>query len=120
MSTYPIYTGSSGYSYSGTTISASSNYSTSTTVHANKFHTTSGTQVFTISDGKPAALNVTGDIKMNGESLEARLTRIETMLYIPQRKLDLEEKYERLRNAWALYQEAADACKNWELLKGDD
>ena len=116
MSTFPIY-------YNGS-ITASSSYATSTSVHANKFYTTSGTQVFTISDGisdkNPAAVNITGDLKLNGESLEERLTRIESMLYIPQRKLDLEEKYERLRNAWALYQEAAKACKNWELLKGDE
>lgn len=65
------------------------------------------------------SLTVNGKIILNGESLDERLTRIENLLYIPQRDIELEKKYERLRDAWAAYQEALDGCKNWEILKRD-
>jgi hypothetical protein len=120
--TYPTY--SINGNYISTTTGAYPSTSTSTssnTISANTFTTSGGTPVFTLSDGPPTtSLSIKGDIVMNGESLEDRLARIENMLFIPQRKLALEQKYEILRNAWLAYQEAADACKNWELLKGDD
>lgn len=62
-------------------------------------------------------LTITGDIKLNGESLEDRLSRIENLLHIPPRDIALEQKYSRLRDLWNEYNEELSACKTWEILK---
>ena len=80
---------------------------------------TSGSQPYLISNGYTTASNLTGltisdkrnlvldggDIIMNGEGLNERIERIENMLKIPSRNVELEKKYSELADLWSQYNE---------------
>jgi|688.fasta_scaffold66754_6 hypothetical protein len=97
--------GSSGYAYSNTT-------SNSTTLV-----NSSGKTVMQIPAGEEAIVQITGKIKWNGEDLQERIERIESMLHIPTRDTIMEEKYKKLKKLWNEYQTALEEYKTWERLK---
>ena len=60
-----------------------------------------------------------GDIVINGDSLNDRLARIESLLHIPTRDVKLEEKYSELKDLWNQYNTALENYTNWERLNHD-
>jgi hypothetical protein len=97
--------GSGGYAYSNTF-----NNSTS-------FVNSNGKEVMKIPAGDEATVQINGKIKWNGEDLQDRLERIESMLHIPTRDVILEEKYQKLKRLWDEYHTALEEYKTWERLK---
>ena len=80
--------------------------------------------VFTIPAGssnmileESAALEVKGRVIINGENLEERLQRIETLLNIPTRDIALENKYPKLKKLWSEYMSELEKYKTWERIK---
>jgi hypothetical protein len=67
--------------------------------------------------GEEAIVQITGKIKWNGEDLQERIERIESMLHIPTRDTIMEEKYKKLKKLWNEYQTALEEYKTWERLK---
>ncbi len=104
--TSQIFINNSGTSY-GTT-----GYQTGTV-----FANTSGKEVMKIPAGDKATVKITGTIEWNGEDLEERLERIESLLHIPTRDVILEEKYQKLKRLWDEYKTALEEYKTWERLK---
>jgi hypothetical protein len=92
--------------------SSTGSYNTSTT-----FSNSSGKEVMKIPLGDEASVQINGKIKWNGEDLEERLERIESMLHIPTRDVILEEKYQKLKRLWGEYKSALEEYKTWERLK---
>ena len=81
------------------------------------FSNSSGKEVMKIPLGDEASVQINGKIKWNGEDLEERLERIESMLHIPTRDVILEEKYQKLKRLWGEYKSALEEYKTWERLK---
>lgn len=119
-STYTIPTTISG----STLISNSSNYSwaqpsISTTFTAGG----SGKTVMSIPANSEeviieptAALTVKGKVVINGENLEDRLNRIETLLNIPIRDKEMEEEFPKLKQLWQEYEQELEKYKTWKRL----
>jgi hypothetical protein len=103
--TSQIYISNSGASY------GSGGYQNGTV-----FANTSGKEVMKIPAGDNASVQITGKIKWNGEDLEERLERIESLLNIPTRDIILEEKYQKLKKLWEQYNTALEEYKTWERL----
>jgi len=69
-------------------------------------------------DTDSAALHVRGKIKMhNGDILDERLERIESLLEIPTRDLEMEREFPKLRKLWNAYTEELEKYKMWKKLK---
>lgn len=67
-------------------------------------------------------LNVSGeirapDIKLNGISVEERLSTIEKVLNIPTRDAIMEEKYPKLREIYDQYRHELEKYKTWQRIK---
>lgn len=91
------------------------------------FYNGSGTPIMTIphNDNKivveeNAALEVKGRIKLNGEYLDERLERIETLLNIPTRDITMEHKYPKLKELWEAYNRELAKYKTWDKLKDSE
>lgn len=65
-----------------------------------------------------ANLEVKGRVKINGEYLDERLERIETVLQIPTRDIAIENKYPKLKQLYQEYTKELAKYKTWETLKG--
>ena len=76
---------------------------------------TVGTNVVSIDE--KATLEVKGNIKLNGECLNERLERIETLLHIPVRDIEMETKHPRLKELWEEYNRTLAKYKTWDALK---
>jgi hypothetical protein len=76
-----------------------------------------GKTVLTIPSSNEPSILIDGSIKWNGEDLNDRLERIETVLKIPTRDVTMEEKYKKLKSLWEQYHKALDEYKTWETLK---
>lgn len=63
-----------------------------------------------------AALNVKGKVIINGENLEERLKRIETLLNIPTRDVEMEEEFPKLKHLWEEYNSELEKYKTWKRL----
>ena len=63
-----------------------------------------------------AALNVKGKVIINGENLEERLERIETLLNIPTRDIEMEEEFPKLKHLWEEYNSELEKYKTWKRL----
>lgn len=63
-----------------------------------------------------ATLDVKGRIKMNGEYLDERLERIETMLNIPVRDIEIENEFPRLKTIWEEYNRELEKYKTWKRI----
>lgn len=79
--------------------------------------TSNGKTILEIPNNDDPTVKITGKIKWNGEDLQERLERIETLLNIPTRDVIMEEKYEKLRNLTNQYKQALEEYKTWERLK---
>jgi len=82
-------------------------------------------KIFSASNGKAVieipvnqeTVKISGKLLLNEEDIDERLKRIEDMLYIPSRNAIMEQKYDKLKQLWAEYNETLSALKNWETLK---
>lgn len=64
-----------------------------------------------------ATLDVHGRVKINGEYLDDRLERIETMLHIPTRDVTMEEKHPKLKELYEQYMHELEKYKTWDRIK---
>ena len=64
-----------------------------------------------------ATLEVKGNVRINGQDLEERLSTIEKVLQIPTRDVIMEAKYPRLADLYAEYMQELEKYKTWERLK---
>ncbi len=64
-----------------------------------------------------ATLDVRGRVKINGEFLDERLQRIETMLHIPTRDVTMEEKHPKLKELYEQYLHELEKYKTWDRIK---
>jgi hypothetical protein len=74
-----------------------------------------GSEIITVPPGE-GVVKVNGDIVLNGDSLNERLTRIETMLNIPTRDVKIEEQFPRLRKIYEEYMQELEKYKTWARL----
>lgn len=65
-----------------------------------------------------ATLEVKGNIRINGQDLEERLNRIETLLHIPTRDVTIEERHPKLRMLFEEYMKELEKYRTWDRLKG--
>lgn len=65
---------------------------------------------------KGTTLRVNGTIELNGESLNDRLERIETLLQIPSRDAIIEAQYPKLRELFEQYMAELEKYKTWNRL----
>ena len=105
-----------GTSFSSSMWNGSYNYTTSSITPNSGFYTASGQEVARIPSNE-ATLEVTGRIKMNGEYLDERLERIETLLSIPTRNVKIEEQYPKLKELYDQYMHELEKCKTWNRIK---
>ncbi len=95
----------------GPIYTTNSNYSSNTSIR-----NPSGQVIMEIPSGDPT-VKITGDIEWNGERLQERLERIESMLHIPTRDVTMEEKHKKLKRLWEQYKTALEEYKTWQRLK---
>jgi hypothetical protein len=82
-----------------------------------RFISGTGNMVMEIPSTEDATLNITGKVNLNGDNLEERLSRIESLLHIPRRDVIMEQKYEKLKLLWKEYTETLEALKSWDTIK---
>ena len=68
---------------------------------------------------KDAALEVKGNVIINGIDLEERLKTIEEVLAIPERDVKLEQSYPILKQKYEDYINTLSKYRMWESIKGD-
>ena len=109
--------GAGGAGGAGSTIAwngaGSIGYSNPPTI--SKFHNSKGTEVFSLPAEEPT-LDVKGRIRINGEYLDERLDRIETLLHIPTRDVIIEEQYPKLKALFEEYMKELEKYKTWNRL----
>jgi hypothetical protein len=104
----------------------SANNTVSWTTPSTVFHANSNPVMSIPSNGNEvivepsAALNVKGTIVMNGEDLSKRLERIETLLNIPSRDVEMEKEFPKLKHLWEEYNSELEKYKTWKRLKNED
>lgn len=91
------------------------NSSTISSVPFNTIQNASGNEVVRIPFDE-ATLDVKGRIKLNGEYLDERLERIETMLDIPVRDFEIENEFPRLKAIWEEYNRELEKYKTWKRI----
>lgn len=64
-----------------------------------------------------AALEVKGKLILNGQNLEERLTTIEQVLGIPERDVELEKQYPKLKKMYEAYIKELSKYRMWKELK---
>lgn len=64
-----------------------------------------------------ASLVIKGKVIINGDNLEERLERIETLLNIPSRDVTMESKYPKLKKLFEEYMTELSKYKTWDKLK---
>jgi len=74
--------------------------------------------LMTVKDGS-GALEVKGNIVMNGRDLEDRLSTIEQVLMIPERDVKLEKQYPKLAKMYEDYIKELAKTRMWQTLKGE-
>ena len=92
----------------GTYINASNNWATNSTDNV------------MIVKNNPASLEVKGNLVINGQDLEERLSTIEKVLQIPTRDVKLEAKYPSLKKKYDEYMKDLSKYRMWEAIKGED
>jgi hypothetical protein len=68
-------------------------------------------------NNNPASLEVKGNLVINGRDLEERLQTIEQVLQIPERDIELEKKYPKLKKLFEEYIKELSKRRMWEELK---
>jgi hypothetical protein len=91
------------------------------------FNSTNHKAIMTIPHGeekvvleKGAALEVKGNVVINGVDLEERLSTIEKVLQIPERDVKLEAKHPKLKEMYDAYIHALGKYRTWEAIKGEE
>ena len=102
-------------SATGQFLTSATNGTTYTTAWANP-----SSEVLRINQSKPATLEVTGQMVINGVDLEERLNTIEKVLQIPERDVKLEAKHPKLKELYDAYINALGKYRTFEAIKGDD
>jgi len=74
----------------------------------------------TITQTNPPTLEVKGNLVLNGQDLEERLTTIEKVLQIPERDVKLEKKHPKLKKLYDDYINALGKYRTFEAIKGED
>jgi len=74
----------------------------------------------TITQTNPPTLEVKGNLVLNGQDLEERLTTIEKVLQIPERDVKLERKHPKLKKLYDEYIHALGKYRTFEAIKGED
>ena len=90
-----------GYTYTNTTTNASG-YTLGEHVKINN---------------NPASLEVKGNLVINGRDLEERLQTIERVLMIPERDIELEKEFPKLKKAYDAYMRELEKYRTWKKLK---
>jgi hypothetical protein len=108
----------------GTISNGTINYSANWATASNTQFGGINSPVLTIPNGQnsvileeKATLEVKGSVRINGQDLEDRLERIETLLHIPTRDVTLEEKYPKLKKLWEEYNKELAKYRTWDKLK---
>ena len=80
---------------------------------ASSYFTSTGNEKLTID----STLTVHGDIIINGQSLNERLSIIEQTLNIPTRDVTMEQKYPKLKEIYDQYKHELEKYKTWQRIK---
>lgn len=75
----------------------------------------SGKEVLSIPPNE-ATVDVKGRVRIQGEYLDERLERIETLLNIPTRDVEMENEFPRLKKLWEEYNNELEKYKTWKRL----
>jgi hypothetical protein len=68
-------------------------------------------------NNNPASLEVKGNLVINGRDLEERLETIERVLMIPERDIELEKEFPKLKKAYDDYMLELEKYRTWKKLK---
>lgn len=67
-----------------------------------------------------SALEVKGELIVNGQNWGDRLDTIERVLMIPKRDIEMENQYSKLKEMYDAYMTELAKLKMWESLKGNN
>ena len=67
-------------------------------------------------NNNPASLEVKGSLVINGRDLEERLETIERVLMIPERDVELEKEFPKLKKAYNDYIKQLEKYRTWKRL----
>jgi len=67
-------------------------------------------------NNNPASLEVKGSLVLNGRDLEERLQTIERILTIPERDIELEKEFPKLKKAYDDYIKQLEKYRTWKRL----
>ena len=67
-------------------------------------------------NNNPASLEVKGNLVINGRDLEERLQTIERVLMIPERDIELEKEFPKLKKAYDDYIKQLEKYRTWKRL----
>ena len=70
-------------------------------------------------NNNPASLEVKGNLVINGRDLEERLQTIERVLMIPERDIELEKEFPKLKKAYDDYIKQLEQYRTWKRLKDE-
>ena len=84
--------------------------------HGNHWGHINQSEVFRINQTEPQ-LEVKGKMTLNGRDLEERLETIEKVLQIPERDLEIEKQYPKLKKMYNDYIKELSKLRMWEELK---
>ena len=86
--------------------------------HGNRWGSAIGqSDALRIYDTNPPQLEVNGKMTLNGRDLEERLETIEKVLQIPERDLEIEKEYPKLKKMYNDYIKELSKLRMWEELK---
>jgi hypothetical protein len=74
----------------------------------------------TVEIAEAATLDVKGNVVINGQDLEERLSTIETLLQIPTRDVTMEAKHPKLAELYKQYMHELEKYKTWDRIKGEE
>jgi hypothetical protein len=113
--------GTSAGTYSITGIGSSGNWNGAITAGTSTSYTwASATDNVMVVKNNPASLEIKGNLVINGQDLEERLSIIEKVLQIPERDVKLEKKHPKLKELYDAYIHALGKYRTWDAIKGDD
>lgn len=120
QSSYTITLPSTNTSGSHISYNSVSAYNVAPQWSANRFTDKNGETIISASESEASTLEVKGRIKINGEFLDDRLERIETLLNIPTRNVKIEAQYPKLKALFEEYMSELEKYKTWNRMKGNE
>ena len=91
--------------------------STVTILNPNQSNYAIGTSINMKSSLITESIEVNGTVKLNGEDLEDRLKRIETLLHIPTRDVKMESQHPKLKKLFEEYEKELAKYRTWYKIK---